>query len=97
MSQILRNTSSIKKFLQKNQSYILNARNFSKNIRTSPVLRNVGILLGKNKNVLSQMTKVAFHPGASNLVPLGKVSEAKSLSGWEIVRHLLRYVFSDNC
>ncbi|CEF66875.1 Hypothetical protein SRAE_2000154100 [Strongyloides ratti] len=97
MSQILRSTSSIKQFLHKNQSYILNARNFSKNIKTSPILRNVGVLLKKNKNVLSQITKVPFHPGASNLVPLGSVAGAKPPTGWEVVKHLLRYDSFDKC
>uniref|UniRef100_A0A0N5A5E6 Iron-sulfur clusters transporter ABCB7, mitochondrial n=1 Tax=Parastrongyloides trichosuri TaxID=131310 RepID=A0A0N5A5E6_PARTI len=93
MSQILRGTGVIKTFLYNNKSYVLNVRHFSRNIKVSPVLRNVGILLKKNKNSLSQLTKVAFHPGANNLVPIGSVAGAKPPTGWEVIKQLLRYVW----
>uniref|UniRef100_A0A0N5BTK6 Iron-sulfur clusters transporter ABCB7, mitochondrial n=1 Tax=Strongyloides papillosus TaxID=174720 RepID=A0A0N5BTK6_STREA len=93
MSQILRNTTCLRKLLYKNQSSVFSVRNFSRNVRISPILRNVGGLLKKNKNALSLITKASFHPGANSLVPLGSVAGAKPPTGWEIVKHLLRYVW----
>uniref|UniRef100_A0AC35U9C4 ATP-binding cassette sub-family B member 7, mitochondrial n=1 Tax=Rhabditophanes sp. KR3021 TaxID=114890 RepID=A0AC35U9C4_9BILA len=93
MSQIFRGSVCFKQFLSKNQSSIIKARNFSHSIKTSPLIRNVANLLVKNKNALSQIPKVALHPGASNLAPLGIVKGGKPLTNWEVISQLLRYVW----